>query len=142
MGVEVDGFAVVLLAEGGVASVAHFLDHGGAVRVDGHRRRRDAVGDWRLLKGAVEVIESFEFSGEEGVMGEVCDVFGGGVDSDGEEEEGVAGLDGLGGHGVILGGGGVWCLVFMSVGVGGRMGEGGKRGYMGGVGRWRWRLWR
>lgn len=59
MSVEVDGFAVVLLAKGGVAGVAHFLDHGGAVRVDRHRRRRDAVGDWRLLKGAVEVIESF-----------------------------------------------------------------------------------
>lgn len=44
-------------------------------------------------------------------MGEVCDVFGGGVDGDGEEEEGVAGLDGLGGHGVTLRGG-VWCLVF------------------------------
>lgn len=114
MSVEVDGFAVVLLAEGGVAGVAHFLDHGGTMWVDGHRRRRDAVGDGWLLKGAVEVIESFEFSGEEGVMGEVCDVFGGGVDGDGEEEEGVAGLDGLGGHGVIWGGGclvfGVWCL--------------------------------
>lgn len=59
MSVEVDGFAVVLLAKGGVAGVAHFLNHGGAVWVDGHRRRRDAVGDWRLLKGAVEVIESF-----------------------------------------------------------------------------------
>lgn len=113
VGVEVDGFAVVLLAEGGVAGVAHFFDHGSAVRVDRHRRRRDTIGDGRLLEGAVEVVEGFEFAGEEGVVGEVCDVFGGGVDGDGEEEEGIAGLDGLGSHGVIWGG--VCMFMFMFV---------------------------
>lgn len=115
VGVEVDGFAVVLLTEGGVAGVAHFLDHGGAMRVDRHRRRRDTVSNGRLLEGAVEVIEGFEFAGEEGVMGEVCDVFGGGVDGDGEKEEGVAGLHGLGGHGVI-GGGVCVCVCVCSCG--------------------------
>lgn len=106
MSVEVDGFAVVLFAEGGVAGVAHFLDHGSAMGVDGDGRGGDAIGDGGLFEGAVEVVEGFEFAREEGVVGEVCDVFGGGVDGDGEEEEGVAGLDGLGGLGGLGGHGG------------------------------------
>lgn len=97
VGVEVDGLAVVLLAEGGVAGVAHLLDHGGAVRVDGDGGGRDAVGDGGLLEAAVEGVEGLELAREEGVGGGGGDVFGGGVEGDGEEEEGVAGEGSHGG---------------------------------------------
>lgn len=130
MSVEIDRLAVVLLAEGGVAGVAHLLDHGRAVGVDGDWGGRDAVGDAGLLEGAVEVVEGFEFALEGGVLGgrEGFDVFCGFVEGDGEEEKGV-----WGGHGCVLGVLGV-CWGYAVNGIW-------DMGDIGGISRGIWGIW-
>lgn len=93
-GVQLYGFGMVTLAELVVAGFAEFADLSAAGGVDGDGGRGRAGGGADGEEGAVEGVEGREFFVEGGGGGVGGEVFGLGVEFEGEEGEGVGGLHG------------------------------------------------